>query len=414
ASRRRRIPPGPAPATQPATRPAQPAAVLLAHRAGEWTRVAPLDESLLAPEGRAYLADVPGKGLFLLACDPAGWPIATFRCDVEAGTWTKMEPLDWQAGHRVGWWMTAGADLLAAGLSDGGPWLRRVDPRRGTLGDPAPLTHDGEPLPVETFDAMSLAPFKLTLAAAWRADDTWRLGTADVRGGEITDVDPMDVPSGATGQVRLDRWLQGLFILTAIIAAIMVVRRLKGTAASGFTLPVDLVPALWPLRMLAAALDALPLMMAVSFVGSVLFPDAVERLPQRLSDMVTTEIHDPLIGWLTLAWGIAYLLYGIVMEAVFGATPAKMLFRMRVVGAGAGRPPLIGVILRNLTKPLELMLPLVFLVWPLLSAYRQRAGDMLGGTAVVTRASLESLRGPAGGASERENRLGPPPPPPPE
>ncbi len=399
--------------TQPATRPASPAAALLARRGGQWSFVAGLDAREVDLDGRIYLADVPGKGLFLLVCTSQGWPKATFRCDVDAGTWTKVGPLPWEPDQRVGWWITAGTDLLAAGLSEAGPWVRRVDPLLGTLGDEtAVLTHEGKPLPVDDFEAMSLAAFKLTLPVAWRDDDTWRLGIADAGDGTVTDVEPMLVPSGTGAEVHLDRWLQGLFVLTTVIVLVMLARRLKGTAAAGFSLPVELVPALWPVRMLAAALDALPLMVAVSIVGSLVAPQAVEQLPRRFSDMVATQVNDPLIGWLTLAWGSACVVYGILMEAIFGATPVKMLLGMRVVGTEGKRPPVVGVVLRNLTKPLELMLMPVFLVWPLLSTNRQRAGDMLGGTAVVTRASLEAFRGTAGAAGGGDH-LGPPPPPPP-
>ncbi|NLF29789.1 MAG: RDD family protein [Planctomycetes bacterium] len=403
---------------EPATQPAEPAAALLVQRGGRWTLVAGLDSLPFAADGRVYLADVPGKGLFLLACTVQGWPAVTLRCDVDAGTWAPAATLDWPAGHRVGWWMAAGADLMAAGLSDAGPWLCRVDPVRGDLGPPAVLARDGEPLPVGGFDAMSLTPLGLALKVAWREDGGWRLGTADVRSGAVTAVGPMHVPVAVSEPVQFQRWFRGLFVLTSLLVLIMVAQRLRGSAASSFALPVEIVPALWPLRMLAAALDALPLLVIVSAVGAAVAPQAVENLPRRLEDLLSAQVHDPVIAWLTLAWFTACVAYGIVTEALFGATPAKRLLGMRVVGSGGGRPPILGVVLRNLTKPLEVLTPLVlvFLVWPLLSAYRQRAGDMLSGTAVVMRGSLEAFDrgGSGGGEGVPADRLGPPPPPPPE
>ena len=96
--------------------------------------------------------------------------------------------------------------------------------------------------------------------------------------------------------------------------------------------------------------------------------------------VITTEV--PWAG-LTLVW-LAYL---IGFEAVFGATPGKLLARLRVVRVD-GRPlSLRSIWIRNLLRLVD-WLPLLYLLGALsvlLTANSQRVGDKWAGTTVVYR-----------------------------
>ena len=85
---------------------------------------------------------------------------------------------------------------------------------------------------------------------------------------------------------------------------------------------------------------------------------------------------------------VVFLLYRVAFEATTGRTPAKALFRIRVVAAG--RPHHKGVafyqsVVRNilLVVDLALMSSLLGLLIPFLSDRRQRVGDFGAGTLVV-------------------------------
>jgi uncharacterized RDD family membrane protein YckC len=87
--------------------------------------------------------------------------------------------------------------------------------------------------------------------------------------------------------------------------------------------------------------------------------------------------------------------YCALTEAVFGASPGKLLLGCRVV-AEDGRPAAVGrVILRNLLRVLELeinppLVPLLLLV--VLTRNRQRLGDIVARTLVVQQRSIGQAR----------------------
>ena len=90
-----------------------------------------------------------------------------------------------------------------------------------------------------------------------------------------------------------------------------------------------------------------------------------------------------------------YMVYGVVMEARFAATLGKMMLKLRVV-AGDGRPPgLREAVLRNLVKTLEINMPWLLLIVPLLNPARQRLGDILARTVVIEYQQLTGVPGAA-------------------
>jgi uncharacterized RDD family membrane protein YckC len=90
----------------------------------------------------------------------------------------------------------------------------------------------------------------------------------------------------------------------------------------------------------------------------------------------------------TVAWPVLTLVavaYFVTFESVFGATPGKLLTRLKVVRVD-GRPLTVGaVVARNLLKPVD-WLPILYLLgglFVLATRNSQRIGDLAAGTTVV-------------------------------
>jgi uncharacterized RDD family membrane protein YckC len=114
----------------------------------------------------------------------------------------------------------------------------------------------------------------------------------------------------------------------------------------------------------------------ISFVVNLVF---------GVTQMTSSFTSTTQVPWaaLTLVW-LAYL---VGFEAVFGATPGKLLARLRIVRVD-GRPLSVGSIwTRNLLRLID-WLPLFYLLGGLsvlLTANSQRVGDKWAGTTVVYR-----------------------------
>ena len=91
------------------------------------------------------------------------------------------------------------------------------------------------------------------------------------------------------------------------------------------------------------------------------------------------------VGWFWLT--LLYLLYATVPEATFGATPGKLLLRLRVVRLDGQPLDLRAMLIRNLMRLID-ALPLLYLVGGvsvLATRGSQRLGDLAAGTTVVYR-----------------------------
>ena len=75
-------------------------------------------------------------------------------------------------------------------------------------------------------------------------------------------------------------------------------------------------------------------------------------------------------------------------ELIAGVTLGKALFGLRVVDAAGGPAKPWQILVRNAFKAIELVPPFLLLLVPVRDLYRQRAGDILGRTIVVSRQPL--------------------------
>jgi uncharacterized RDD family membrane protein YckC len=108
--------------------------------------------------------------------------------------------------------------------------------------------------------------------------------------------------------------------------------------------------------------------------------------------------NDLLYGWVVACAG--YTLYCITCEALYGATPGKLVLQCRVVDEDGQRCRIGQVLIRNALRLVELF-PL-FQLWPtlilmLFTRKRQRLGDLLARTIVVERAHSSQVTAPPSG-----------------
>jgi uncharacterized RDD family membrane protein YckC len=124
-----------------------------------------------------------------------------------------------------------------------------------------------------------------------------------------------------------------------------------------------------------------------------------------------------LRGWHFVAVLAIWLVYAIVLEAAFGATPGKFAAGIRVVGTDGERITTSQAIVRNLARIIDAfpwffpyLLGAIF-VWN--SQTRQRLGDRWANTVVIVRGANEDTVARPMGAWSAASPGAPPLPPPP-
>ena len=149
------------------------------------------------------------------------------------------------------------------------------------------------------------------------------------------------------------------------------------------------------LRIFAAGIDNL----LATIVGFFITSSLVRAMPPGAADPIVIDGRelppDPYgSGWLIVAFG--YLAYFFVLEGLWGTTPGKRLFGLRVVRLDGKPVGLWAAGCRTLLRIFEAN-PLLFGEIPgglaiLWSKRRQRIGDMIAGTVVVSRNQLAAVQ----------------------
>ena len=255
------------------------------------------------------------------------------------------------------------------------------------------------------------------LALLWRDGDAIKLAKC-AWNGQLKAPEDLDVfdrrPDDAGRKEFQDRLTWGL-----MIGIFVVMFLLRPQPAPGpFTLPEGFVPGrLWK-RIPATLIDLLPFGMLATLIffhdvlaSALKAPDPVGFVRDHFDRMAgRNQTPDVVIYARLLMLGL-YTTYSTIMEWRSNATLGKMIFNLRVVGNGAERPTLKQAVVRNLARALMLswwhFLPLLVL-FPLLSGYRQRLGDLFARTAVI-----DATRSPSGEIPPDDQSAVPPPGPPP-
>jgi uncharacterized RDD family membrane protein YckC len=160
------------------------------------------------------------------------------------------------------------------------------------------------------------------------------------------------------------------------------------------------------LRILAASIDnvfaTLAGFLIGAFYGRMLGPFQPAEIPITWSEL---PLDPSATGWLFV--GMGYLAYFFVLESVWGTTLGKGLLGLRVARLDGKPVGLSEAWWRTLTRIFELN-PLLLGAIPggltiVKSKRRQRLGDMIAGTVVVSRALALAF---AAGQAHRQEGLG--------
>jgi uncharacterized RDD family membrane protein YckC len=129
------------------------------------------------------------------------------------------------------------------------------------------------------------------------------------------------------------------------------------------------------LRILAGAIDAIPLILVPAYV--------VITSPTMDSAQLQERMNDPIIQAWEGGAAVFYLAYTALAEALFARTLGKAIFGLRVANLDGSRVTARAAVVRNILRIVDLTLALFPLVMVFFSPLRQRLGDVAAGTLVV-------------------------------
>ncbi len=208
---------------------------------------------------------------------------------------------------------------------------------------------------------------------------------------------------------RVARDLSQTAAFVVVLAVLLTLFTLRRDAMfSHAPLPPELQPALTAQRLVGWMIDFAPCALAASAIAGVSWRESWETLQSWAfatgAQSGATSLR--ALGWWATACGL-YAVYCATAESLTGRTLGKLLLRTSVSTRDGRRPSFAQVCIRNATRPLELVPQLwVISLLVLVSANRQRLGDLLAGTVVVRRVSGDGqrTRASSGGESTDSNR----------
>lgn len=401
------------PATGPASRPVgmpDPGCVHLAvfrTVQGQWGYLTHLPNVPLgkAAPGSVHVTAV-GSRLYLLASAPADGGAVSNALHVWDGRavpqWAGLElPDSVRDAPPVGMSASPGEVLMVFAKVDRSAGrarlvLARLDTLTGAVGC-QDLAREGgsgrwpaSPLPGAT-------RLKNQVAVAWQDGDGLHVATYDL-GGQLGAEETVDAfvqkPPKIDPQDIYKYFHFG--VMLAVLLPMFVFRGPLPTKP--FTLSAAHRPAPLLKRYVAGFLDYMPFSLASA---ALFFPLNVLGEAPDPNQALVELAGSSEAGYAVVVSLLAYTAYCIVMEWRYGATLGKLLFGLRVVGDEGARTTPREIVMRNLVRIIEMWphpwLPIVIVVFTMVSRYRQRLGDMLARTAVV-----EVVAAPPGEAGQDE------------
>jgi uncharacterized RDD family membrane protein YckC len=191
------------------------------------------------------------------------------------------------------------------------------------------------------------------------------------------------VPNAKPPVIPLMPWIggDGIIVLLAALAATRQ-RRLSESETAvdrGDAKPRldEAKPRLAPLgvRFVAGLVDLAPILAVVALVQPANAANPLLGMGKSLWELL----------WLSVA---AYVLHTLVAELICGQSIGKMVFGLRVVDVKGKAPSAAAIVLRNVLRVADVTLGLPLLM-VFLTPLRQRLGDLVAGTVVISRDSEE-------------------------
>ena len=193
--------------------------------------------------------------------------------------------------------------------------------------------------------------------------------------GNVIDVEPMPLqsqppPLGPVADLFV-------FIAVLMLATPMLILMLRRDPSAPIVeLPASLRLGDLPLRGIAAAIDLAPCVGAVVFFWQVSVMDLIDAWPGNSG------------GWEAMIPGLvvigSFVGYSALSEVFFATTIGKAIMGLRITGLKGEPPDVWQVLSRNGLKALDLIAP-PLIIFAIISPSRQRLGDVVARTVVVTR-----------------------------
>ncbi|MEX2215919.1 MAG: RDD family protein [Phycisphaeraceae bacterium] len=172
-----------------------------------------------------------------------------------------------------------------------------------------------------------------------------------------------------------------VFVAVLMLATPMLILMLRRDPSAPIVqLPGTLRLGDLPLRAVAAVIDLVPCVGAVVFFWDVSVVDLVDAWPGNSG------------GWERMIPGLvvigSFVVYSFVAEVFFAKTIGKAIMGLRVTGLKGEPPDLWQVLSRNGLKALDMIAP-PLIIFAIISPSRQRLGDVVARTVIVTRVNLD-------------------------
>jgi uncharacterized RDD family membrane protein YckC len=180
------------------------------------------------------------------------------------------------------------------------------------------------------------------------------------------------VPSVKPPVIPMMPWIGGDAIMV-LLAALAALRQRKLSESETSVDRGDAKPRLAPLgvRVVAGLVDLAPILAVVALVQPANAANPLLGMGKSLGELL----------WLSLT---AYVLHTLVAELICGQSIGKMVFGLRVVDVKGDAPSPGAIVLRNLLRVADVTLGLPLLI-VFMTPLRQRVGDLIAGTVVISR-----------------------------
>jgi uncharacterized RDD family membrane protein YckC len=262
-------------------------------------------------------------------------------------------------------------------LREGGDWLANGVARDGT-----------EILEVDSrISGVCVAAGRLLVVRPTQ-DEGLELGLGDLGPSPSVRFSPLTLST--TEAPESSPWRDGIFFAVILVVMTVVMWTRREQMTRPLPLPAGLVLAPVTRRLLATIVDALPaavvaLSLIVSIIPSTAWPlDASPWTGLNVDPETADRLFNVYYGFVLL-----YGLWCLLWELLLGTTPGKLVFGCRVLTTDINRPSARQIIWRNALRVVEVgmgasgwIVTLMMLV--MLTRNRQRIGDLLAGTIVVT------------------------------
>jgi uncharacterized RDD family membrane protein YckC len=210
-------------------------------------------------------------------------------------------------------------------------------------------------------------------------DNTMSLRTLDFQGNQPESPIEIAVGNPVNDMNQPGRWI----VLAAMMAGILLFLSVwhRNPATAKVTPPQGYEVAAISKRFLALMIDLAP----CGFISSTLFGMTMQELVDQWPGMAITW-EQLLPGLVTIAF---YTTHTTLFEIFTAQTLGKKIMGISVCTMDGKSPDVWQVILRNLLKVLDLIAWYVLPIFVIISAYRQRLGDIVARTVVIQPKPLD-------------------------